>query len=119
MTSMPASRKARAITLTPRSCPSSPGFASKTLILWSLIIVPAPNQNRRSKHRLAIFAKYRAQGIAHLAERRVGARAFYQQRHGVAPIGGPADQAGEGRPDPPAVALAPNLIKPLPLKLGD
>src|SRR5437016_3624097 len=32
MTSMPASRSARAITFAPRSCPSSPGLATKTLI---------------------------------------------------------------------------------------
>src|ERR1700682_2644115 len=32
MTSMPASRSARAITLAPRSCPSSPGFATNTRI---------------------------------------------------------------------------------------
>src|SRR5579863_5579420 len=32
MTSMPASRSARATTLAPRSCPSSPGFAMRTRI---------------------------------------------------------------------------------------
>src|SRR3990172_7231276 len=32
MTSMPASRRARAMTLAPRSCPSSPGFAMRTRI---------------------------------------------------------------------------------------
>src|SRR5207249_11246195 len=36
MTSMPASRRARAITLTPRSCPSSPGFATTTRIVLGL-----------------------------------------------------------------------------------
>ena len=33
MTSMPASRSARAITFAPRSCPSRPGFAMTTRIL--------------------------------------------------------------------------------------
>src|SRR5437660_6979597 len=37
MTSMPASRSARAITLAPRSCPSSPGLATRTRILASAI----------------------------------------------------------------------------------
>src|SRR5882672_3151862 len=37
MTSMPASRNARAITLAPRSCPSSPGLATSTRILASAI----------------------------------------------------------------------------------
>src|SRR5689334_20291021 len=36
MTSMPASRKARAITLAPRSCPSRPGLATRTRILRSI-----------------------------------------------------------------------------------
>src|ERR1700683_1708356 len=34
---MPASRKARAITLAPRSCPSRPGFATSTRIFVSAI----------------------------------------------------------------------------------
>src|SRR5687767_7242118 len=33
MTSMPASRRALAMIFAPRSCPSSPGFATTTLIL--------------------------------------------------------------------------------------
>src|SRR5689334_7857346 len=37
MTSMPASRSARAITLAPRSCPSRPGLATSTRILTSAI----------------------------------------------------------------------------------
>src|ERR1700721_450914 len=36
---MPASRSARAITLAPRSCPSSPGFATSTRILLSAIAI--------------------------------------------------------------------------------
>src|SRR4029079_17030583 len=35
MTSMPASRSARAMILAPRSCPSRPGFATTTRILRS------------------------------------------------------------------------------------
>src|SRR2546421_1341140 len=35
MTSIPASRKARAIIFAPRSCPSSPGFATTTRIFLS------------------------------------------------------------------------------------
>src|SRR5688572_23271346 len=33
---MPASRSARAITFAPRSCPSSPGFATRTRIRFSI-----------------------------------------------------------------------------------
>src|SRR5580704_4609383 len=35
MTSMPASRRARAMTFAPRSCPSRPGFATSTRIFCS------------------------------------------------------------------------------------
>src|SRR6266508_6935662 len=35
MTSIPASRSARAMILAPRSCPSSPGFAITTLIFFA------------------------------------------------------------------------------------
>src|SRR5579875_1070559 len=38
MTSMPASRKARASTFAPRSCPSRPGFATRTRIGRSAIV---------------------------------------------------------------------------------
>src|SRR5580698_5034072 len=37
MTSIPASRRARAITFAPRSCPSSPGLATNTRIFFSAI----------------------------------------------------------------------------------
>src|SRR5437773_551272 len=37
MTSMPASRSARAITFAPRSCPSSPGLATSTRIFCSVM----------------------------------------------------------------------------------
>src|SRR5712675_2406832 len=44
---MPASRRARAMILAPRSCPSSPGFAIKTRIffsgIWNLLCPLAPD----------------------------------------------------------------------------
>src|SRR5712691_2079115 len=39
MTSMPASRRARATIFAPRSCPSSPGLATTTRILRSAMVV--------------------------------------------------------------------------------
>src|SRR3954465_1427887 len=39
MTSMPASRSARAITLAPRSWPSRPGFATRTRIFCSAAVI--------------------------------------------------------------------------------
>src|SRR5919206_2726283 len=53
MTSIPASRKARAMTFAPRSCPSRPGFATSTRIFLSLISLhecrerPAASDERR------------------------------------------------------------------------
>src|SRR5688500_15941300 len=40
MTSKPASRNELAITFAPRSCPSRPGFATRTRILRSVIVLP-------------------------------------------------------------------------------
>src|SRR3954466_5275418 len=42
MTSNPASRRARAITLAPRSCPSRPGLATTTRYRCSTARLPAP-----------------------------------------------------------------------------
>src|SRR5918994_726949 len=48
MTSIPASRRARAMIFAPRSWPSSPGFATTTLIFppvdtWAIVSLPAPD----------------------------------------------------------------------------
>src|SRR6516225_1615031 len=53
MTSIPASRRARAMTLAPRSCPSRPGLATSTRILrvsdiWLLILAEQRNSNQHS-----------------------------------------------------------------------
>src|SRR5262245_49014530 len=40
MTSIPASRSAEAITLAPRSCPSRPGFPTRTRIFLTVIFAP-------------------------------------------------------------------------------
>ena len=41
MTSMPASRSARAMIFAPRSCPSRPGLATTTRIFWVGAVVMA------------------------------------------------------------------------------
>src|SRR5919206_2840801 len=69
MTSIPASRRARAMILAPRSCPSSPGFATTTRIFFFV-------------------------GVAAMSE----ARAFYADRHPCGfDVGGLRSQAS-GRP---------------------
>src|ERR1700685_243332 len=55
MTSMPASRKARAMTLAPRSCPSSPGLATRTRILKSAIDIHLITVDRtESRHMCSV-----------------------------------------------------------------
>src|SRR5258707_15824395 len=48
---MPASRNARAITLAPRSCPSSPGLATRTRILGSPIVIHLTTEGKAA-HRV-------------------------------------------------------------------
>src|SRR5919205_427048 len=81
MTSMPASRSARAMILAPRSCPSRPGFATTTRIFPA--IAPEPTSEDR---RLAPRAPDLAQRVAHLAHRHVGTRAGEDRLHEVAVV---------------------------------
>src|SRR5919201_98072 len=70
MTSNPASRRARATILAPRSCPSNPGFATTTRILRSLIDV---SFERRLCRRNPSRGRHRKGGAAPLrAEPRLG-----------------------------------------------
>src|SRR3954463_14377430 len=78
MTSMPASRSARAMTLAPRSWPSRPGFAMTTLIFCMSDLVPPSDQGN-----FLVLAPHLAQRVAHLADRRVSADAVHQRIHGV------------------------------------
>src|SRR5580704_14736252 len=52
MTSMPASRRARAITFAPRSCPSRPGFATSTRIFCSVGMLFGMNQRGSTRNAL-------------------------------------------------------------------
>src|SRR6476620_1614929 len=103
---MPASRIARAITLAPRSCPSSPGFAITTRILCisSQFSVPSFQFSRlscrssfvvrHSEHGLLFpLSPYLAQDVAHLTKRGVGT-------HGIEDRGHEIVRACSGRPNP-------------------
>src|SRR5450830_804979 len=65
MTSMPASMKALARTLAPRSCPSRPGFATRTLIFSSMV----SSLERRVR---PMLAEHGAQHVADFPEGRIG-----------------------------------------------
>src|SRR3954467_6914158 len=85
MTSMPASRRARAMTLAPRSWPSRPGFAMTTLSF--LIGARQPLNNRH----FLVLAPHFAERVAHFADRRVGPHRIEDPRHQV--LGGPGGDA--------------------------
>src|SRR5215470_1667443 len=73
MTSMPASRRRRAITLTPRSWPSSPTFASSTRIGWLKL----------EDRRLHVGPELRAKRFDDLSTRGAGAHGLDRRGHDV------------------------------------
>src|SRR5579863_99295 len=84
MTSIPASRRARAITLAPRSWPSRPGLAMRTRIFFSDMrwegyfkIWGLGNGD------FLIDAEGLAEGVADIPERGVGFHGFEEMRHQV------------------------------------
>src|SRR5687768_9707980 len=74
MTSMPASRSARAITFAPRSWPSRPGLAMTTRIF---------RMDCLDRRDFRVFAPYFAQGVAHLTHCGIRTHALEQRIHGV------------------------------------
>src|SRR3954453_9154723 len=110
MTSIPASRNARAITFAPRSCPSRPGFATTTLIF------PAIGRILEDR-RLAPDAPHIAEGVAHLAHRDVGAGAGDDRLHQVRVTRGGAFELRERRLDRTGVPPRADALHPLDLLL--
>src|SRR4051794_33054255 len=102
MTSMPASRSARATTFAPRSCPSSPGFAISTRILSSLIARGVYGRGRRDAR-----SGTRDRGFAvadldnsHPLSRKLRLPALYELYRDA--VGGVAVDAGDARVRPGA-----------------
>src|SRR4030042_1654617 len=87
MTSIPASRSARQITLAPRSWPSKPGLATRTLIFLAGISSSLTRQGSKC-HRLLVFAVDIFQRIHHFSQRGVGLDALEQIGHQVIIIPG-------------------------------
>src|SRR5579864_316198 len=96
MTSMPASRRARAITLAPRSCPSNPGLATSTRIRLFI---------QSDCARLLIGAEHIPQSVTDFTERCVSADSVQNIRHRILRTLGRAPQGvqrpGHSRPIPP------------------
>src|SRR6188472_3071858 len=117
MTSMPASRSARAITFAPRSCPSSPGLAMMTRsFLKSKSSNPEILKSSNYGHFL-VLAPYVPQRIAHLAERRVSADRLEDRRHRIGAIPGAGAQRIERTRDAAGIARLLDLIDLLELAL--
>src|SRR5450759_5790997 len=106
MSSMPASIKALARTLAPRSCPSRPGFATRTLILSSMV----SSLERRVR---PIFAEHGAQHVADFAESRVCVDRVDDCRHQVCISACDNFHLGEGSFDLGGIAAALHRIQPL------
>src|SRR5581483_8773478 len=81
MTSMPASRSARAMIFAPRSWPSRPGFATTTRIFLSVeVLIGRGSLERR---RLGVAAEHVLERGDHLALGHLGARGVEQVGHQV------------------------------------
>src|SRR4029077_9735831 len=98
MTSMPASRNARAITLAPRSCPSSPGLATSTRIRLFI---------QSDRARFPIGAEHIPQSVTDFTERRVSADSVQNVRHGVFRTLGRASQGIQRRGYSPLIPPGP------------
>src|SRR3972149_2291605 len=102
MTSMPASRSARATVTAPNSCPSKPGLAMRTRILAADIGLP-PRQFRCSNRGLDYgrrleLAKDALQRPSDLAKRGIGLRRLDEQRHQVVGAAGRLPQTPQTGP---------------------
>src|SRR5690242_14609578 len=108
MTSIPASRSARAMIFAPRSCPSRPGFAITTLIFPAIAVT-------LEDRRLAPDAPDLPERVAHLAERHECARAHHDRVHEIrVALRGPLE-LGERILDGGRVAVGTHGAHPLDL----
>src|SRR5215212_7105446 len=101
MTSMPASRRARAMTLAPRSWPSRPGFAITTRIFCI--------SNERN---FLVLSPHVAKRIAHFADGGVGADAVQQRIHRIARAARGLLQQVQAAPDLVVVARPAQRFEP-------
>src|SRR6478609_7416682 len=106
MTSMPASRSARAMILAPRSCPSKPGLATTTRILRAVAV--AIGAGKRSgcseDRRLGGGPEDLLHGGDHLALGGASTGGGDDRRHQIARAGGGQLQLGQSALDGGAVA---------------
>src|SRR4030042_6860452 len=87
MTSIPASRSARQITLAPRSWPSKPGLATRTLIFLSGMSSSFTRPGSKC-HRLLVFSVDVFQGAHDLSQGGIGLDTFQEIGHEVLVVAG-------------------------------
>src|SRR5215470_3641800 len=116
MTSIPASRRARAMTLAPRSWPSSPGLAMSTRIFF---IGSATNSAFSSNCDLFVGAKSVAHGVADFAEGGVGFDGVVDEGHQIIFAFSRGAKSGEAACDFVARALSAELLQSLGLAMRD
>src|SRR5205823_12605472 len=109
MTSIPASRKARATTFAPRSWPSRPGFAIRTRIFCAIGTTSV-------QERLFVGAKDFAHDVADLAQGRLRADGVEEERHRVVVRFAGFPKAVEGRCVLLLVPRSTELAEPLQLR---
>src|SRR4030066_52904 len=102
MTSMPASRSARETTLAPRSWPSRPGLAIRTLIFLTGM-ASSFARPRSKRHRLLVFPVDVFQSVHDLSQGCVSLDAFQEIGHEILFVAGRLFEGGERLFNPPLV----------------
>src|SRR5215475_1962101 len=116
MTSIPASRSARAMTFAPRSWPSSPGLAMRTRIFF---IGGATNSAFSSNCDLFVGAKSVAHGVADFAEGGVGFDCVVDEGHQIIFAFGRGAKRGEAACDFVARTLGAKFLQSLGLTMRE
>src|SRR4030042_3934876 len=111
MTSIPPARRARAISFAPRSCPSKPGLATKTLIFLSPMLQPPLGDGRT----LLIFTEYLPQAISDLTQGDIALNRLEDIRPKVLRALSRFSQRLEGILDLEGIPLTSHLAQLLPL----
>src|SRR5712692_694355 len=124
MTSIPASRSARAMIFAPRSWPSSPGLAIKTRIFFSGISVetrsfPLQRGITLSDSHFFVSAENLAHGVANFAERGVGLHGIVNERHEIIFAFGGFAQRGQAPRNFLLRSLCAQFAQPLRLPVRD
>src|SRR5262249_47334934 len=117
MTSMPASRRARAMTLAPRSWPSRPGFAISTRI-FLVMEWRRPLSDLRDGD-FFVGAEGVAHGVADFAEGGVGFDSVINERHQIVFAFGCVAERGKPPCDFIAGTVGAEFVQTLGLAMSD